>query len=165
MLRTIRGLLNPKTFCAIAILLGAYPIGVNFLPKLWMAEIVNGVLISTSAAVLFAYGPIALDGIRNPAKSTRQQYLAIGICAVFVCTLMFRLWSTVYLNVGRPAWMEQHWFPYAALYLYALAGVFILRAPATLPGNRTRRSWRYIGIALTGGVILAACLLAVGRYR
>lgn len=165
MLKTVRGLLRPKTFCAVALLIGAYVAAALLLPKLWVAEIVNGVLIATSLAVLWAYGPISLDGIRNPSKSTRQQYLALGICAVWSCILAFRLWSTVYLNVGRPAWMEQHWFPYAALYMCAMAGVFTLRAPATLPGNRTRRSWRFIALALIGGVILAIILLAVGRYR
>jgi NO-binding membrane sensor protein with MHYT domain len=157
--------MKPKTFCAVAVLLGAYVIGVFTLPKLWMAEIVNGVLVSTAIAILAAYGPVALDGIRNPAKSTRQQYLALGICAVWACILGFRLWSTVYLNVGHPAWMEQHWLPYAMLYMCMLAGVFTLRAPATLPGNRTKRSWRYIAIAMIGGIVLASILLAVGRYR
>jgi hypothetical protein len=135
------------------------------MPKLWLAEVVNGILISVAIAILLAYGPIALDGIRKPQKSTRQQYLAIGICAIWTCVLMFRLWSEVYLNIGRPAWMEQHWFPYASLYMCALAGLFTLRAPATLPGNKTRRSWRYIVSAVIGGVVLAAVLLMIGRYR
>lgn len=165
MLKTIKGLMRPKTFFAVVVLLGAYVLAVLTLPRLWVAEIVNGVLMSTSIAIIMAYGTVALDGIRSPRTSTRQQYLAIGVCAVWVCILAFRVWSTIYLNVGRPAWMEQHWFPYATLYMCALAGVFTLRAPATLPGNRTRRSWRYIAIAFGGGVIIAAALLTVGRYR
>lgn len=166
MRKTIEGLIaRPRTFFAVALLLGAYVAGALILPKLWLAEIVNGVIVTTWLAVIWAYGPTALEGVRNPARSTRQQYLALGLCAVAVCTEVFRIWSTVYLNVGRPAWMEQHWIPYASLYGFALAGVFILRAPAVLPGNRTRRSWRFIAFALLGGAVLGIVLLNVGRYR
>lgn len=165
MLKTIKGVMRPKTFFAVVLLLGAYALAALVLPRLWVAEIVNGILMATSIAIIIAYGPTAMEGVRNPRLSTRQQYLAIGVCSVWLCILAFRVWSTVYLNVGRPAWMEQHWFPYATLYMCALAGIFTLRAPATLPGNRTRRSWTYIAIALGGGVIIATVLLTIGRYR
>lgn len=164
MRKTVKGFMQPKTFGTVVMLIGAYVLAVILLPKLWVAEIVNGVLITTGIAILWAYGPIALEGVRHPSRSTRQQYLAIGLCAVALCVEAFRIWSTIYLNIGQPSWMRQHWFPYASLYMLAMAFIFILRAPATLPGNRTRRSWRYIALSLIGGAIIAAVLLTVGRY-
>lgn len=161
MLKLARGLLEPKTFCVVLFMAAMYVVAAWLLPKLWLAEVINGLLISAGGAVVIAYGPTAFAALRDYRRTTKVQYLGLGVVMIVITVILFRLWSAVYLNVGQPAWMEQHWLPYSLLYMTFIAFVFLLRAPATLPGNRTRRSWHYILWSMMIGLIIAVTTILI----
>jgi hypothetical protein len=101
------------------------------------------------------YGPVVLDYIR---ENRRVHYVATGIFTIFFSIGASRVWSVIYIYLGRPDWMMNHWFPSLCFLIASSSGFFFLRAPDNLP-NHHHRSWKYLLAALAMTAMITAGII------
>lgn len=130
MRRLIRGILKPNTLTPFLLLIASFLVSVTYIPKDINSIIINSIVIGIWVIIVRRYGEVAWNLLREE-KEQEEEPVVLGILLLFTCFAMSRIWSTVYIVMDRPAWMESHWFPQFFFTAAAVSGYWFLNVRGT----------------------------------
>lgn len=154
MQKLLRGLLRPSTFVPLIILILSFALAIQLLDYDSVAIIINGIIIAVWIVVAKAYTPLLIESLREETP-TKQQYLVTGVLMVWTAFAFSRIWADVYVVLGRPENMMNHWFPYLCFLTSAMSGFYFIKVP-----DNSDSGWGYTVFAVVGAVVISTLVLA-----
>lgn len=121
----------------------------------WAIEIGDAIDAAVSIAVLALYGGAFLNGVKA-RKMTAVDWLIAGIVMTWSGTLVDRMWRLAWRIFHHSHWMENSPVLLISLTMVACGGVMHISAKHENGGNAIVKSWRWLGAAVVGGVLLGA---------
>ena len=112
----------------------------------------NSVVFGLSTSILLTWTPAAFYAMRHGAKGENQNIIAIF--TIWMVVWLQRLYSIAFVSFDRPQWLMDSALPAFLAYLFGMAGVLFLLAPAFVK-DVPRAFYLQLTISLVFGVIAA----------
>lgn len=165
----MRRLVRGKIIIPFVVLTSIYWLAAWYVPRARIADVVNGMTVAFALAVVVAYIEAFWQALKMPRdRFGRIHHLLIGIVLAWSATLVTRLWSFLYLNTGKPEWMNNHPIAFYFYFVLCLAAALHLSAPADAEKVNavgfSRTATKHIIVAFFAGAMLSALIIKMGLH-
>lgn len=114
----------------------------------------NSLVFGVATSILITWGPATYIALRRRAWGENQSIVATF--TVWSVVWLQRVYSIVFVTMDRPQWLMNSALPAFMAYLFGVAGVMFLIAPAATKDAPVSYYWRLAAAGIVGAVFAAA---------
>lgn len=131
-----------------------------FATGLQLQIVFNSLVFGIATTILVTWGPATYYALRGRAWGENQNIVAVFV--VWLVVWLQRLYSIIFVSLDRPWWLMNSALPAFMAYMFGMAGVLFLVAPASIKHADTEQKAYYWRLAIAG--IFGAAGAAASYY-
>ena len=149
----MKEVLRSRNLWIMVTLWGGYWLVADLLPRPYLFDLMNSLLIAACLGVAIAYVPSVWRlWFRNDLDGPPLYVMAV--VGFMAGTAARHGWNWVWRWLGKPEWMQDHIFTAWLIWVLFTTAVMQLLARDVIRGDVPKENWRWLGIVVAVGVAL-----------